>query len=424
MRIAVVAPSAIPSRKANTFQTMKMCQALANLGHTVHLAAPLSAVGQTEGDVSTDKRGFPGVNGIDWASLAHYYGLKAASEDGENPPSGRAASFSIERLPSDLRLRRYDFGWQAVKWAHRLQVDLLYTRLPQAAAIASRQGLPTILEIHDLPQGRAGRWLFHLFLSGSGARRLVVITRALAKDLEQKAGIPAHSSKQTAFMIIAPDGIDLARFADLPVPEAARRRLQPAIPDRFTVGYTGHLYAGRGIDLILQLAGCLPGINFLIVGGEPGDAAELSGKVKSLGLENMILCGFIPNAELPFYQAACEALLMPYQKHVAASSGGDIASYLSPMKVFEYMACGRAILSSDLAVLREVLTPDNAILLPPDHLPAWVAAIRELQADSQRRAQLAEQARHDALQYTWEARAERILDRVLLNATSGKPSHG
>ena len=42
------------------------------------------------------------------------------------------------------------------------------------------------------------------------------------------------------------------------------------------------------------------------------------------------------------------------------------------MKMFEYMAAGRAILSSDLPVLREVLNEENAILLPPDEPAAWV----------------------------------------------------
>ncbi len=100
---------------------------------------------------------------------------------------------------------------------------------------------------------------------------------------------------------------------------------------------------------------------------------------------------------------------MPYQKHVAASSGGDIAAYLSPMKLFEYLACGRAILSSDLPVLREVLNPDNAILLDAEDVEGWSNALRLLQNDAQLRAKLGEHARRDAALYTWEARARAIL---------------
>jgi len=94
-------------------------------------------------------------------------------------------------------------------------------------------------------------------------------------------------------------------------------------------------------------------VSFLLAGGEPEDVAALREKSANLGLSNVILTGFIPNADLPIYQAACDILLMPYQSQVAASSGGDIARYLSPMKLFEYLACGKPILSSDLPVLRE-----------------------------------------------------------------------
>jgi glycosyltransferase involved in cell wall biosynthesis len=113
---------------------------------------------------------------------------------------------------------------------------------------------------------------------------------------------------------------------------------------------------------------------------------------------------------LPLYQAACDALLMPYQRRVAASSGGDIARYLSPMKVFEYMAAGRPILSSDLPVLKEILSPQNALLLPAQDTPAWAAALQTLQTDPDRGRLLAEQARQDVQRYTWKRRAEIILE--------------
>jgi len=127
------------------------------------------------------------------------------------------------------------------------------------------------------------------------------------------------------------------------------------------------------------------------------------------GLKNVILTGFVPNAELPRYQAACDVLLMPYQRQVAASSGGDISRYLSPMKLFEYLACERPIVSSDLPVLREVLHAGNSILLPCDDTDAWVSALQKLEIDAGLRQRLATQARLDAQQYTWEARAEKIL---------------
>jgi glycosyltransferase involved in cell wall biosynthesis len=249
-----------------------------------------------------------------------------------------------------------------------------------------------------------------LFLSGSGACRLVVITRALASDLAMRYRLP-----QKLAPLVAPDGVDLERFQGLPDPPEARRRLQalsgldlPA--DGFVAGYTGHFYAGRGIALILQMAQALPGIHFLLAGGEPSDVQRLREQAARRGLDNLIVTGFIDNETLPLYQAACDVLLMPYQKQVAGSSGGNIAPYLSPMKLFEYLACGRPILSSDLPVLAEVLHAGNSVMLPADQSAAWVQALRELQGDPQKRLALGAQARRDAARYSWEARSRRIFE--------------
>jgi glycosyltransferase involved in cell wall biosynthesis len=389
MKIAVIAPTYIPARRANTVQVMKMCQALAGLGHSVRLAVP----------------GLPHPEEKDWGQLSHHYGLQM--------------QFPVEWLPAHPRLRRYDFGLRAVRWARRWGAELVYTRLPQAAAGASLAGLPTILETHDLPQGKIGPLVFRLFLKGASARRLVVITRALAGDLA-RLGAPASPP----FTLVAPDGVDLARYANLPDPEEARKLLSAGYhsdPDRtrppleiqrFTAGYTGHLYPGRGSGLLLELAERLPEITFLVAGGETQDINQLRAKAAAKGLANLVLAGFVANAELPAYQAACEVLLMPYQQRVSASSGGDISRYLSPMKLFEYMACQRAILSSDLPVLREVLSPQNAVLLPPADLQAWVTALQHLQAEPGQRLALARQACLDVTRYTWDERARKIMEGI------------
>lgn len=389
MRVAIVAPTEIPSRRANSIQVMKMAQALVKLGLEVRLAAPRPS---SPGEV----RRLPS-----WEFLQQHYGLQC--------------SFDIEWLPAVAALRRYDYGWRAVRWACRWQADVLYTRLPQAAALGSGSGLPTVFEVHDFPQGFWGQRLFRWFLRGGGARRLVVITSPLAQDLERLFG----AAVQPPFTVVAADGVDLERYANLPDPAEARRRLLQTTsgitarslpPERFTAGYTGHLYAGRGVELLLELARRLPEMTFLLAGGEPQEVTRLQTRILAEGLENVVLTGFIANEKLPLYQAACEVLLMPYQRRVAASSGGDIARYLSPMKVFEYLACGRAILSSDLPVLQEALNAENAVLLPSSDADAWTLALQRLRDSPDERMRLARRARQDASQYTWEARAARIFN--------------
>jgi glycosyltransferase involved in cell wall biosynthesis len=127
-------------------------------------------------------------------------------------------------------------------------------------------------------------------------------------------------------------------------------------------------------------------------------------------ITNIRLTGFIENRQLPLYQAAADILLMPYERKVAGSSGGDTAGFASPMKMFEYMACERAIISSDLPVIGEVLNEHNAVLCPTEDVDAWVDALDTLLKDPERRRQLARQARLDVEAYTWLERARRSLE--------------
>ena len=390
MRVAVIAPSSIPSRRANSFQVMKMCQAMAYSGQEVHLAAPAGR----ENSESMLRS---------WDYLAHHYGLER--------------EFSIEWLAASPRRRGYDYAWRATRWAQDLKADLAYTRFPQAAALLSTFHTSTILELHDFPQGRLGPFFFRRFVRGSGSRRIVIISHALAEDLSRAFNFPDNET----FLVIAPDGVDLSSYLNLPEPATARRELSRTIQDyasktggsfseeQFTIGYTGHLYEGRGIPLILDLSARLPELNFLLMGGEPDEVIGMSKLIRERGLTNLIVTGFIPNSELPNYQAMCDLLIMPYQQKVAASSGGDISRYLSPMKLFEYMACGRAIISSDLPVLKEILSPKTARLLPPEDREAWVRAIVSLRDDPTTRQQLGTAAKLAAEEYTWEARAIKIL---------------
>jgi glycosyltransferase involved in cell wall biosynthesis len=80
------------------------------------------------------------------------------------------------------------------------------------------------------------------------------------------------------------------------------------------------------------------------------------------------------------------------------------------MKMFEYMASKRAIISSDLPIIREVLNPSNAMLCPPEDIEAWSQALECLIFDDEKRHALAEQAWLDIQQYTWLERARKALE--------------
>jgi glycosyltransferase involved in cell wall biosynthesis len=372
MKIAVISASQVPSGTANSIQVMKVCQSLAQAGHEVCLW-------------------LPGSQSTTWPALAEHYGL--------------TTSFEVRWLPAWPSLRRYDFAYFALRRARAWGAEAIYTWVLQAALFTLWQGLPLLLELHDRPSGKIGPWLYRQVARHKGRKRLLFITRALLQALEKEQGVALPEGEA----VIAPDGVDIERYAGLPAPEAARRQL--GLPPGLTAGYTGHLYPGRGADQLVALAKRFPEINFLWVGGRPADVEYWRVQIAMLGLANVRLTGFVPNQRIPLYQAAADVLLMPYEEVITGSSGGNTAEVCSPMKMFEYMAAGRAILSSDLPVLREVLNEGNALLCPPPPAgeAAWEAAFSRLISDETLRKRLSSQARRDVEEYAWLTRAERCL---------------
>jgi glycosyltransferase involved in cell wall biosynthesis len=373
MNIVCISASFVPSETANSIQMMKAVHALAQLGHDVTLLVP-----ENQQESSSE-------------DLKSLYGL--------------STSFKIEHLSSASRRR---FFWDAVHRAARLNPDLIYTWVPQSTVYALLHRIPVIIELHDLPSGSVGPWWYRLFLLIPGRKRMLVITRALQDALEGRYG--KHLSP--ADVILSPNGIEPERFENLPDSQEARRQL--GLAEAPTVICTGHLYAGRGVEMFIELAKAISEAQFVWAGGKPEDVAAW--KERTVQQRNVTFTGFIPNDRLPLHQAAADVLLMPYGKIIGISSGGgNSAAISSPLKMFEYLAAGRAIIASDLPVFHEVLNDQNAIFCPPDDTLAWIAAVRSLLGDPARRDVLASQAKQDSLCYSWTERATRALEGFLDN---------
>lgn len=372
MKIAYIATSSIPSSTANSIQVMKVCQALTQLGHEAHLL-------------------IPGSGDLKWDELTKQYGL--------------TTRFSISRIDSIKALRRFDFIFKALDLARTLKVDAVYTRMLWVAVIAQLRRMPVVLELHDVPAGRLGKTLFQRYLNANAKKITVLITRALGRVIEKRFELTIPENT----VVIAPDGVDDARYQNLPDPAQAREQL--GIKEGLTAVYTGGFYKGRGLELLVELAKDFPQVQFLWVGGKPEAVAGWKTVIDNLALKNIQLTGFIPNEQLPLYQAVGEILLMPFGKSVSGSSGGDTAEVCSPLKMFEYMAAGRAILTSDLPVLREVLNENNALFYAIEDYDDLKAKFTLLMGDKELRDKLASQARTDVVQYTWQERMQKVLKR-------------
>jgi len=381
MKIAVITNSRIPSLTANSIQAMKVTQALMQLGHEVRMFAPAETEPATR------------------ESLLTHYGLRLAPD--------------LKLIPSIRLFKRLDFVLRAQNAAEKFGAELIYTWLPQSAVFALMRKDPVVLEMHA-DVARNGAWWLRQFWKAKGRKVMTVTTSALRNALERSTKLQFSDDA----LLVAPNGVELEKYDRLPNPDEARHQLN--LPEGLTVGFTGHIYPGRGADLLFELAKQMPQVNFLWVGGTPELVDFWRGKLTDAKMTNVTMTGFVKHEVIPLYQAASDILLMPYSRSISASSGQDIAEVINPMKMFEYMASGRAIVSADLPSIREVLNEGNAVLVEAGDsgigngesvVGKWKAAIESLLADEPRRQVLASQARKEVEQLTWVKREERVMER-------------
>ncbi len=372
MRILYLSISYVPSRRASSVHVMKMCAALARQGHEVTLVTKRCPPRQE-----------PGVeDDFDFYGVAPGFALLKLPRPAA-PGGGVLHTLALARLLA----------------AERREIDLVYGRDPVGTRLAAALGLPVVFEAHAPPAGGLSRRLHRGIFAARGFRRLVVISAALAERFEALPACPPPERLRVAHDAADP----LTDGREPGAPAAVTNRPGPHL------GYVGHLYPGKGAKTLAELARRLPQCAVHVVGGASADLARLSAEALP---ENLVLHGFVAPSDLPSYYRAFDLLLMPYGRRVEGALGRtDISAWMSPLKMFEYMASGRPIVSSDLPVLREVLDDGrNALLAPPGDADAWEAAVRRLLADADLGRRLAAAALADfERRHTWDVRAREVL---------------
>lgn len=366
MRIHYLSDSELPSRRANSVHVMKMCGAFAADGHEVTLFAYRFA---PEQDVHA------------------YYDVHA-------PFAIR--SLPSVRMPAAKRVARIADAWRHSRRPPR--PDVFYGRDLYAMLAARGTGVPLVFEAHTPPQNRTHAWLLSKLLAAKSLARLVVISSALRRRYE--ALFPEFPRER---LLVAHDA------ADAPLPRAAAEPIAwPGRPGVQQVGYVGSLLPGKGADLVVALARRLPQLDFHVLGGAPAEVQRL--RILHRGA-NLHLHGYVEHHRVPAYLAHMDIALLPADRRVVVSSGADISDWMSPLKLFEYMAARLPIVASALPVIGEVLTHEvNALLVPPGNEPAWAAAVERLATDSTLRQRLARRAHADFDEsYTWRQRGARVL---------------
>jgi len=367
MKIGCITTSIVPSKTANSIQAVKVCHALKQIGHEVHLWVPE-------------------FQRADWDTIADIYGI--------------SEQFEITWLSFTPKLKQYDFAWKSVQAAIKWKTDIIYTWALQAALFSSMRKIPAAMEFHDFPMGFMGPKLFRVLMRSQSEKLIMTTTRALAVGIKKRFNIQFDQKN----LQIAPNGTDPERYEGLPSPDMARKSL--GLKEGFTVGYTGHFYPGRGMDILTDIAKALPEVNFLWVGGQEKDTAPWQEILLNQSIHNVTLTGFIANSKLPMYQAAADILAMPYARKIEGSSGGNIAPVINPMKMFDYLSTGRPIIASNIPVFHEILDDKTAIFCGPESPVEWVLAINKLLEKKTLRKSMQKNALATSEKYSWKNRAK------------------
>lgn len=350
------------------------------------------------------------------------------------PPSTAGARFGADaRGVSNLRrllpkaageLLELGYNWLAYRRLKRAYLehrpDVLYERhnlyLLAGKWLKRRFKLPYLLEVNApiaLERSQHGG----LGLPGL-ARRLeaaawkaadvVLPVTAVLADMLVEQGVERER------IVVIPNGIDFGAFERAPGRDEAKKRL--GAEGRLVLGFAGFVRAWHGLDQVIDfIAGAgRPELLLIVVGDGPACEALMQ-RARSRGVaEQVRFAGIVDRKDIPAYLAAFDIALQP-----AATP------YASPLKLFEYLAAGCAIVAPRQPNLEEVLThEENALLFSVEKPGALGEAIGSLVAAPALRARLASNATKTIARgrYTWKGNADRVIRQARQLLAEARPA--
>jgi glycosyltransferase involved in cell wall biosynthesis len=306
--------------------------------------------------------------------------------------------------------------------AYRRRYDVVYVRevicaFWLALLLPRLTGARVVYEVHDLesrnPSRARERWvqpLLHLLdrVALTRPAALTSLTDAFRRQLA------CDGLRVRAEVAVLPDAYDPACYyaADR---DQARRALGMPL-DATLVVYAGLTFAYRGLDMLLDAVAAAraqrPDLQLALVGGRPQELAELRAQAERLGLTDLItFAGPQSQETVAHFLVAADILAVP-------DTITDVTA--SPLKLFEYMATGRAVVCPDIPALREITAGDGALHIPRRDMRALADALVQLADDAPLRQKLAERAVERVRPHTYARRAARLL-AVAAAVARGKP---
>jgi glycosyltransferase involved in cell wall biosynthesis len=276
--------------------------------------------------------------------------------------------------------------------------------LPAGIWAARRYRLPLLLEVNapileersrydGLSLTRLARW--SQAYAWRNADMVLPVTRVLG-DIVASYGVDPQR------IVVIPNGINGKRFESAPDVEAAKRAL--GLEGRLVLGFTGFVRDWHGLDKVLDMIVNDPpeSPRHLLVVGDGPARQGLERQARELGIENRVtFTGIVGRDDVARYVAAFDIALQP-----------AVVAYASPLKLFEYLALGKAIVGPAQPNIEEILRPDyNAVLFDPASKQSLAEAVNRLCTDHTLREKVAANARSTIVEQklTWHENALRVV---------------
>ncbi len=374
----------IPSTFAHSINVMKMAQGFVDIGEDVTLVTLLS---------------WPNL----WKLLKirdiyHFYGVSPKVKIKWVPVYNR--DFWTKNIHAK------DFNQKAAQMIFSLKPNYVYCRSFLTAFLCVKKAIPVILETHTTHYDNVDLQKIYTIAHNNNFLGLVTIHDDI-RDQHIQHGIPADKIR------VLPDGVDLKEFEINSDQGSCRAKLNLPL-DKKIVLYCGSLHPEKGISSIIECAQSLAGrvdIQFFVVGGTDQDVSFWKQQAE-MKKTNINFVGFVPHTDVPFYLKAADVLLMPYSKKVDYQVM-DVHT-TSPLKLYEYMASGRPIVSTNIASVANVLPHEQgALLAEPDATAELVNHIEKLLMDQDLVRRLTKYAKEKVIHYQWQNRCLQIRNSFL-----------
>ncbi len=325
------------------------------------------------------------------AKLARFYNLQSQLKVVPLPMPWPVDRIRSKLTNSSTVVSQYYFPFHI-----RPMAQIVHTRDWNFVKTAIKHGVPAIYEHHHHDSKR-----FEPEIVKSPLFQMSVTVADTIRQSMIENGMPAekvvklHNGFNRLFLMRHPQ--DAAQW---------RQKLLSSSNRSLLVVYSGALYRFKGINMLIESAKLMPHVQFVLAGGPNAQVLIYQDLCRQMQIDNVSFLGFVPQNELASLLQAADALAHPH-------CSGEAATFTSPLKLFDYMASGTPIVSTEIPPLMEFKS-SNAVAgwCQPDSPIEFAECLQSVLERYPRKPEGYAQGAAFVQQFSWENRIATILNYV------------